>query len=640
MPTISVDRDELFERLEKKYTVEEFEHLCFEFGVEYDGDNSKEIEEAVKAGRPAERPQWKIEIPANRYDLLCIEGIARALRIYLGKDKPTSYTIKLPPGGEAALLTTTVDPETAKIRPYFASAILRNIKFTQRSYDSFIALQDKLHQNLCQRRKIVAIGTHDLDTLKPPFRYEARPPQKIKFVPLNKDKAYTAEELMTVYESDRQLSKYLHIIKDSPVYPIIYDETDTVLSMPPIINSEHSKIKLTTRNVFVDVTATDRTKLNIVVNMIATMFSEYCEDPFTIEPVRIVEPNGTVRITPDISDRVTTTTASYINSCTGLKLTSPEIQKLMEKMSLTSSVSPKSPDVLQVSVPATRPDILHECDIMEDVAIAYGYNNLPKTFPNTNTVAQALPVSKLSDVVRRECAQAGWIEVLPFILCSHEENFEWLKRVDDNSYVVKIANPQTQEFQVVRTALLPGLLKTARENRTVQALPIKIFETSDVVFKDASQERQAKNVRHAAALYCNRTAGFEVVHGLLDRIMKILKIQKLGEGEDDEDHEGYYYLREKEDPTFFPGRAATIVFRPNPKKEVSGDKSKLTKVTEGIKSTLKGALSSHNADRDIGVLGVLHPEVLQNFDISFPCSALEFNLEPFLKEKTPIWINP
>ena len=90
--------------------------------------------------------------------------------------------------------------QTAKIRPYFASAILRNVKFTERSYQSFIELQDKLHQNICRRRQLVAIGTHDLDTLKGPFRYEARPPKDIKFVPLNKDKEYTAEELMTVYE--------------------------------------------------------------------------------------------------------------------------------------------------------------------------------------------------------------------------------------------------------------------------------------------------------------------------------------------------------------------------------------------------------------------------------------------------------
>ena len=90
--------------------------------------------------------------------------------------------------------------QTTKIRPLFAGAILRNVKFTSRSYASFIDLQDKLHQNICRRRQLVSIGTHDLDTLIPPFRYEAKPPKDIRFVPLNKDRAYTAEELMTVYE--------------------------------------------------------------------------------------------------------------------------------------------------------------------------------------------------------------------------------------------------------------------------------------------------------------------------------------------------------------------------------------------------------------------------------------------------------
>jgi phenylalanyl-tRNA synthetase beta chain len=154
----------------------------------------------------------------------------------------------------------------------------------------------------------VAIGTHDLDTLLPPFRYEARPPKDIKFAPLNKQKVYDASELMTLYEvssevsrawqcelltpgvdqSDRQLSKYLHIIRDSPVYPIIYDQKDRVLSMPPIINSEHSKITLNTTNVFIDLTATDQTKLDIVVNILATMFSEYCGDKFRCERARLV----------------------------------------------------------------------------------------------------------------------------------------------------------------------------------------------------------------------------------------------------------------------------------------------------------------------------------------------------------------
>ena len=132
----------------------------------------------------------------------------------------------------------------------------------------------------------------------------------------------------------------------------------------------------------------------------------------------------------------------------------------------------------------------------------------------------------------------------PHVLqCSHEENFEWLNRVDDGSYAVKIANPKTVEFQIVRTSLLPGLLKTVRENRS-HPLPIRIFETSDVVFKDTSFERQAVNVRHAAAVWCNKTAGFEVIHGLLDRLMQMLEVPRLS-SEDTTSKYGYY-LKEKE----------------------------------------------------------------------------------------------
>ena len=103
---------------------------------------------------------------------------------------------------------------------------------------------------------------------------------------------------------------------------------------------------------------------------------------------------------------------------------------------------------------------------------------------------------------------------------------------------MKIANPKTQEFQVVRTSLLPGLLKTIRENRS-HPLPVRIFETSDVVFKDTTAETQARNVRHAAALWCNKTAGFEIVHGLLDRIMLILEVPRIQSHDKNAEH-GYY----------------------------------------------------------------------------------------------------
>ena|SRR6266498_2193238 len=125
--------------------------------------------------------------------------------------------------------------------------------------------------------------------------------------------------------------------------------------------------------------------------------------------------------------------------------------------------------------------------------------------------------------------------------CSHEENFEWLNHEDDGNTAIKIANPKSLEFQVVRTTLIPGLLKTVRENRS-HALPIKIFEISEVAFKDTSRERQARNERHAAAVWCNKTAGFEIVHGMLDRAMKMLEVPHISST--DFKAETGYYIKE------------------------------------------------------------------------------------------------
>lgn len=599
-----MDKAHLLEGLERQYTTEEFDELCFQFGIELDDDTTEEV-----TGTD-ERPQLKIDIPANRYDLLCFEGILRALRVFLGKDKPPKYQLTAPQD----MITVQVEPETAQIRPFFAGAVLRNVKFTPERYNSFIDLQDKLHQNLARQRTLVAIGTHDLDTIEAPFVYKALPPNQFRFAPLNRTEEYTGEGLMELYEKERHLARYLHIIRDSPVFPIIFDKKDRVLSMPPIINSNHSKISLETRNVFIDTTAVDQTKLDIVINMIVTMFSEYCAEPFTVEPVRVVYPDGREVITPNLDARATKLHVSYVNRCTGLKHTAEQMAELLARMGHGASVT-QDPNVVDVFVPPTRPDILHECDLMEDVAVAYGFDNLPKTFPTTNTVGGPLPINKLGDIIRRECAYAGWVEVLPLILCSHDENFAWMKRQDDGKTAIVLENPKTAEYQIVRTSLLPGILKTIRENKN-HALPMQAFEVSDVAFKDPTEtERMARNERHVAAVYCNKAAGFEVIHGLLDKLMLMLNIPRISP-EDRESATGYY-LREADEPSFFPGRAAHIFLRrPSPP-------------AEGLDS-MKDMSKSLQGDVQVGTLGVLHPDVLQAFELAFPCSALEFNLEAFL----------
>ncbi|KAJ9221242.1 hypothetical protein DTO169C6_6378 [Paecilomyces variotii] len=600
MPTISVDKYALFKELGRNYTTEEFDELCFEFGIELDED-TEHSERPIVDGKQ-EAPQLKIEIPANRYDLLCFEGISLALNVFLGRRSSPNYRLVPPAGGELQKLI--VKEDTMKIRPYVSGAILRNITFDEARYESFIALQDKLHQNLARQRTLVSIGTHDLDTIKGPFTYEALPPKEINFIPLNQTKKMNGEELMTFYEKDKHLGKYLHIIRDSPVYPVIYDSNWTVCSLPPIINGDHSKIKLSTKNVFIEITALDKTKLEIVNKIMVTMFSQYTAEPFTVEPIEIVsEHNGESRQTPDLSPRTTQAEVSYINQCCDLKLTPTEIANLLTKMAYQAKPSSSSPDLIDVDVPPTRADVLHQADIMEDVAIAYGFNELPRSFPSkSGTIAQPLPINKLTDILRFEAAMAGWSEVLPLILCSHDENFAWLNRKDDGNTAVKLANPKTLEFQIVRTSLLPGLLKTIRENKH-HAVPMKIFEVSDVAFKDLALERKSRNERHFAAAWYGKTSGFEIVHGLLDRLMAMLRSAFITKEEGLQNQavaDAQYWIEELDEPTYFPGHAASIHVRINGKEHV------------------------------IGAFGILHPTVLEKYELKYPVSTLEMNIEVFL----------
>lgn len=520
MPTISVNKADLYKELGREFTTKEFDELCFEFGIELDEDTTDSPRPVVDGVE--EPPQLKIEIPANRYDMLCFEGIAMNLNVFLQRMELPKIGLRTPASGELQKLI--VKEETMQIRPLVSGAILRNIKFTKERYDSFISLQDKLHQNLARQRTLVSIGTHDLDTVQGPFTYEALAPEDIKFIPLNQKKEMNGNELMEFYDKDRHLGRYLHIIRDSSVYPVIYDANRTVLSLPPIINGNHSKITVDTKNVFIEITAIDKTKVEIVNAIMVAMFSEYCDEKFTVEPIEIVSPhNGESRQTPDLTSRVTQAEVSYINSCCGLSLTAADMCNRLTRMGYVATPSKASEDLLDVQVPPTRADVLHQADIMEDVAISYGFNNLPRSFPSKSAaIAAPLPINKLGDIVRLESAMAGWSEVLPLILCSHDENFAWLNRKDDGTTAIRLQNPKTAEYQIVRTSLVPGLLKCIRENKH-HSVPMKIFEVSDVAFKDMTKERKSRNERHFAAAWYGKTSGFEVVHGLLDRIMLMLK---------------------------------------------------------------------------------------------------------------------
>ena len=364
----------------------------------------------------------------------------------------------------------------------------------------------------------------------------AKKPADIKFIPLNQSKEHSSAELMELYSGDSHLKSYLPIIRDSPVYPVIYDSNNVVLSLPPIINGEHSKITLNTKNIFFEVTATDLTKASIVLDTLVTMFSQYCDSPFTVEPVETVLPGGQTLTYPKLSYRTESVAASKVNANIGVNIKPEEMSSLLTKMCLPTEVAG---DTLTVTVPPTRADVLHPADIYEDVAIAHGYNNIVKTIPKTLTVAKQLPINKLTDQLREAVAQAGFTEVdiepslisllytfltqaLTFSLCSRDDVATKMRKRIEDIPAVHISNPKTLEFQVARTSLLPGLLKTIQANRNMP-LPLKLFEISDVVMKDGGAEVGARNERRLAAVFYNKSPGFEIIHGLLDRIMQLLE---------------------------------------------------------------------------------------------------------------------
>jgi len=614
----------LFERLGQPWGSrlgrKEFETLCWKFGIELDEVTSARemfIREQGKAATQEEIEKrsdeeiYKIEIPANRYDLLCVEGLTQALRTFGWQQdgKIVTYPAprwKLARPADGQLLSTTVKESILPIRPYVVCAVLRGITFTQDSYDSFIDLQEKLHHNIARKRTLVSIGTHDLDLVEPPFTYEALPKKEIDFLPLKTagtlEGNLRGEEIEKFYEKDTHIGKYVPLIKDFDSFPVVRDNQGRIMSLPPIINSDFSKISLKTKNVFIEATATDHTKAVVTLNMVCCAFAQHCKEEFTVEPVKVTYPRhldwlpegAKEEETPHFAYREFKVKADKINKSVGVKVEPDEMAKLLSRMCLDASPSADG-DMLTVQVPPARADVIAECDIIEDVAIAYGYEEILKESkpPQTLSIGYQQPIEKLTHQLRGELASAGYSEMLTFSLCSRDEAFAFCGRKDDGETAVVIENPQTKEFQICRPSLLPGTMKTLSNSRK-QPLPFRLFEVTDVVLKDKSERLGCRNERRVCAVNVPQTSedrsGFENIHGLFEYVMK-----KLGVKPRSEDKDGYYIEEANDDGCYYPGRQA----------------------------------SCHARGKRIGSLGVIHPHVLKAFQFPFPCAYFEITIQDF-----------
>ena len=535
--------------------------------------DSKDLEELSGIGRQkiidnvsmigaeverVEEDSIDIEFFPNRPDLYSVEGVSRAMKAFFGISPGLrKYEVK-PPQVEIILRKDVKD-----VRPVLGCAVIRGLSFTSASIKSLMDLQEDLHWALGRGRKKVSIGVHDMAGIKAPFTYSTESPD-FAFVPLDHTEKMTMTEIL---EKHSKGVKFAHLVKEMERYPIIKDANGNVLSFPPIINGTLTTVTEDTKELFIDVTGTSKevyTALNIVAAALA-------ERGGIIEAVKIIdESDGNKEsILPNLQPIVQTILLDEIETHIGFKLSAEDVVQSLSKMGFDVSISSKNPIAFEISIPAYRADILHKYDIIEDVAIGYGYAAIPAALPETYTVGTSHPLS-----VARLCAceamvSLGYSQVMPFTLTSEQIHFENMRRpiTDDVTYVL---HPISEDQTMVRTTLLPGLLEILALNRH-RELPQKIFEVGEVALYQ-------KNKQKIAAVSIHHAANFTEISEVVDAFLRELSVD--------------YDLKESTDPSFLNGRVADVYI----------------------------------GNEKVGVFGEFHPGVLNAFELGYAVIGFELDM--------------
>ena len=504
----------------------------------------------------------KVEFFPNRPDNLSVEGVARSFKGFIGQEIgfPDYEVVE---SGEYV----TVDSDVAEIRPYIGFAKIDNVDFTGDKLKYIMDFQENLHWVIGRDRKKVAIGIHNADVVEAPFNYIATPKDANAFVPLEKDTEMTPQEILTEHDKGKD---YAHLIEDFDKYPLILDKDNNVLSMPPIINGELTKIKEDTHNIIVDVTGTDERAVNQALNIICSSFAEVGGQ---IKSMEVKYEDKTIT-TPDLTPQEMNVHVDTANKLIGgTSLTAEDIKELLLKARFDAEIL--NDNEVKAIIPAYRVDILHEVDIVENIAVQYHINSVEAKLPDINTVAYENNWFRSEATIREVMISLGFQEVMSLMLTNEEAHYE--KMNQEEKPHVQVARPITIDRTMIRTSLINSLMEFLEDNKH-EDLPQKIFEIGDVLYLDDSKENKTVSSKKLAALVCHSTANFTEIKSIVTSVLSNL---------------GYSMeIADSENKTFIEGRAA----------DVTG---------EAKNGTVKG------------FFGEVSPEVITNFTLEYPVIAFE-----------------
>ena len=543
MPTISVEQALLRKLVEGKGRKHDVEDLAFRLplmGTDIDTCDDEKLD---------------IEIFPDRPDLLSPETLFHGMMPFL-HDSPSNPRLSVNPG----TISMKVSPELSQIRPVILGAVVRGLDVDDEVIKRLMDHQEKLHFALGRGRKRASIGVHDLSAISPPFRVEATS-RDLSFIPLAMEKEMTIDEILMSHPKGVD---YAHLLEGMEKVPIIFDSNDAVLSFPPVINGDHTTVTTNTRDLFIDVTGLDFRACESALMLVCLQLSVMGG---SVESVRVTTCEGdewSLNGSPveHIVGR------NLVEGILGNSFTDDEIENAIRRMG--GIYNGDSSGNLSISMPRWRFDILHPIDLVEEVAIGHGYDDLAYDVPKAPLTAIPRPDGHLRRRIREALQGLGLIQIQSLTLSNDKDQFESM-RWKPHGDITRMTNPITIEHTILRQNILPGLMRLLAANRHHE-LPQGVYELGSVV---VNHENRVK----FAFLVAENSGGFAALRGRLQSLMRDLGCVS-------------WSLEAMNDGPWLNGRGANII--------VDGTK--------------------------VGECGEVDPHVSETFDLKVPLSGAQIDV--------------